>query len=145
MTPEALARDLTGAFPVVRVPRRIQRSRAKGWRMPDGAVYVGRPGRFGNPFFLGRVGDMRRWTGWYVGEVGDLGVSHGDYTTKAEAAARAVDLFRAWLHGRPELVEQARRDLAGRDLACWCPLPAPGEPDHCHAAALLSLANGGQP
>jgi hypothetical protein len=35
-----------------------------------------------------------------------------------------------------------RRDLAGRDLMCWCPLPEPGQPDHCHAAVLLKLANG---
>lgn len=31
--------------------------------------------------------------------------------------------------------------LAGKNLACWCPLPAPGEPDICHAAVLLELAN----
>lgn len=30
--------------------RRIQRQRTKGWRMPKGAVYVGRPSRWGNPF-----------------------------------------------------------------------------------------------
>ena len=29
-------------------PRRIQRRRTKGWRMPEGAVYVGRPSRWGN-------------------------------------------------------------------------------------------------
>lgn len=33
-------------------PRRIQRLRAKGWRMPPSAVYVGRPTRWGNPFRL---------------------------------------------------------------------------------------------
>ncbi|MGZ4521042.1 MAG: DUF4326 domain-containing protein, partial [Mycobacteriaceae bacterium] len=31
-------------------PKRIQRQRTKGWRMPEGAVYVGRPTEFGNPF-----------------------------------------------------------------------------------------------
>lgn len=36
-------------------------------------------------------------------------------------------------------VEDARRELAGRDLACWCPLDQP-----CHADVLLSLANGAQ-
>ena len=29
-----------------------------------------------------------------------------------------------------------RRDLAGKDLACWCPLDRP-----CHADVLLELAN----
>ena len=31
-------------------PQRIQRKRTKGWRMPEGAVYVGRPTKWGNPF-----------------------------------------------------------------------------------------------
>ncbi|MBK7274882.1 MAG: DUF4326 domain-containing protein [Actinomycetales bacterium] len=31
-------------------PQRIQRQRTKGWRMPEGAVYVGRPTKWGNPF-----------------------------------------------------------------------------------------------
>jgi hypothetical protein len=30
----------------------------------------------------------------------------------------------------------ARRELAGKDLACWCPLDQP-----CHADVLLELAN----
>ena len=29
-------------------PKRIQRKRTKGWRMPKGAVYVGRPTKWGN-------------------------------------------------------------------------------------------------
>jgi len=31
-------------------PRRIQRKRTKGWRMPPNTVYVGRPTVWGNPF-----------------------------------------------------------------------------------------------
>lgn len=31
-------------------------------------------------------------------------------------------------------------ELIGKDLACWCPLPAPGSPDFCHAVALLDAA-----
>ncbi len=38
-------------------------------------------------------------------------------------------------------VEEIRRELAGKDLACWCPLPAPGKSDDCHAAVLLEVAN----
>jgi hypothetical protein len=33
-----------------------------------------------------------------------------------------------------------RRELGGRDLACWCP---PGEP--CHADVLLEVANRKRP
>ena len=32
------------------MPARIQRRRSAGWRMPEGAVYVGRPSIWGNPF-----------------------------------------------------------------------------------------------
>lgn len=32
------------------MPKRIQRRRAAGWRKPEGAVYVGRPTKWGNPF-----------------------------------------------------------------------------------------------
>jgi hypothetical protein len=33
-------------------------------------------------------------------------------------------------------VPTLQRDLAGRDLACWCPLDQP-----CHGDVLLELAN----
>jgi hypothetical protein len=37
-------------------------------------------------------------------------------------------------------VARARRELAGAQaLACWCKLPAEGEPDKCHADVLLEL------
>lgn len=31
-------------------PRRVQRKRTKGWRMPPNTVYVGRPTKWGNPY-----------------------------------------------------------------------------------------------
>lgn len=33
-----------------------------------------------------------------------------------------------------------RRELAGKNLACWCPLDQP-----CHADVLLELANRAEP
>jgi hypothetical protein len=38
------------------MPKRIQRKRTKGWRMPEGAVYVGRPTKWGNPFDVATYG-----------------------------------------------------------------------------------------
>jgi len=32
-------------------PKRIQRKRTKGWRMPPNTVYAGRGSKWGNPFF----------------------------------------------------------------------------------------------
>lgn len=36
-------------------PQRIQRKRTKGWRAPEGAVYVGRGTKWGNPFAVGKT------------------------------------------------------------------------------------------
>lgn len=75
--------------------------------MPTGAVYVGRPTRWGNP--------------WRVEELG---------------ADEAVERYRAELLADPCRVALVRRELGGRDLACWCRLTA-----ICHADVLLTVAN----
>ncbi|WP_418952706.1 DUF4326 domain-containing protein [Streptomyces alboviridis] len=35
--------------------------------------------------------------------------------------------------------DEIRRELVGKDLACWCAPPEEGEPDWCHAAVLLEF------
>lgn len=106
-----------GAPPVK--PSRIQRRRTPGWRMPQGAVYVGRPTRWGNPFpagYFGREQAVRLYREWLAG---------ADHLGGADIPQRRQRI----LDGLP--------DLAGRDLACWCP---PGVA--CHADVLLDLAAG---
>lgn len=129
-------------------PTRIQRRRAKGWRAQDhttsplGATYVGRPTRFGNPARLVYAdhGLVVQW--------GHDGAVVGTWPADGrEARKYATDLYRDWI-GRPEQESQRklfRVLLYGRDLACWCPLPAAGQPDHCHAAVLLEMANAPEP
>lgn len=85
------------------MPRRIQRRRERGWRMPEGAVYVGRPSRWGNPF-----------------KVGALPLGH-----TLEGSLRLFRMFagdsrRGWDWLTP---------LRGRDLVCWCPLDLPCHAD----------------
>ena len=90
------------------MPRRHQRSRRKGAHLPDGVVVVTRPTRWGNPhpISLGRPEAVRRYR---------------------------EDL----LAGKLEVtVEDVRRELKGRDLACYCPLDGP-----CHADVLIEVAN----
>lgn len=105
-------------------PQRIQLRRTKGWRMPEGAVKVDRSTKWGNP--------------WPVGEWGPLG-------RKAPDAEGATGLFRAMLADQEMRAAAGYphdlSPLRGRDLACWCPLPKPGEPDQCHAAVLMERAN----
>lgn len=54
-----------------------------------------------------------------------------------DAAKRdeVIRRYREWVVRQPHLVERARRELRGKNLACWCaPLP-------CHADVLLEIAN----
>jgi hypothetical protein len=104
-------------------PRRIQMKRTKGWRKPEGAVYVGRPTRWGNPYVVGGV-YVRGWNN-------PLSTDYGH----VEDAAMAVRLYRRWLFNARRS-EGLVPELRGKDLACWCPLDQP-----CHADVLLELAN----
>ena len=98
------------------MPTRVQMTRQRPWRHehPD-AVIVARPTKWGNPY---RV-------------------------SGATTAADAVALFRDMVARAPlgddgrSVVDDIRDALAGRDLACWCPLDSP-----CHGDVLLELANG---
>lgn len=111
------------------MPERIQRKRTKGWRMPEGAVYVGRPSRWGNPF---EVGGYLRMEAYLAGEVGAAERAGCRINWPADAVAA----FSWWVRVK-NLTPAIRQDLAGRDLACWCPLDQP-----CHADVLLEVANG---
>ena len=73
-------------------------------------MVVSRPSPWGNPFHLGVDGDRARCVALYRDALG--GGEFGFTTT------------------------DVRRELAGRDLACWCPLDEP-----CHADVLLEVAN----
>lgn len=117
---------------------RIQRRRATGWRMPDGAIYVGRPSKWGNPIDLSDVGAQ-------FPSLDDRGVATlvvRDFEVLARRGQLSFPNWRylggkrgpvAWTY--PSVAE-IRAELRGHDLACWCPL---GEP--CHADVLLQLAN----
>lgn len=58
--------------------------------LPPGAVYVGRPSKWGNPFELGR-----------------------------DDRPTVIARFRAYLLNNPRLLADLH-ELRGRDLVCWC-------------------------
>lgn len=51
------------------MPKRIQRKRTKGWRMPANAVYVGRPTRWANPCVLRTENDRLDAVAWFQSHV----------------------------------------------------------------------------
>jgi hypothetical protein len=112
---------MSGEGEGVAAPKRIQRKRTKGWRMPEGVVYIGRPTRWGNPF---AVGDRLTFP---------YNETYGPLVTDRDTAVRIFWGYARIASGYADLV---RADLAGRDLACWCPLDG-----QCHADVLLDLAN----
>lgn len=66
---------------------------------PSGAVYIGRPSIWGNPFVIGRDGDR----------------------------AEVLSKYRSWICQQPKLLERLD-ELRGKDLICWCaPHPCHGE------------------
>ena len=93
------------------MPKRIQRKRVKGWRMPKGAIYVGRPTKHGN-----------------FSSVEEYG--------QEEAVIRFSKYLDEQKKENPEQFEEWISPLRGKDLVCWCSLESV-----CHADVLLRLAN----
>ena len=99
------------------MPKRVQRKRTKGWKMPPNTVYVGRGSEWGNPFLvdgpsrhtlLGAVLMFRKYAEWRLKEEPD------------------------WL-----------LPLRGKNLACYCSPTVVSIPPRipCHGDILLGLAN----
>ncbi|KLI04530.1 MULTISPECIES: DUF4326 domain-containing protein [Mycolicibacterium] len=121
------------------MPERIQRKRTKGFHMPEGAIYVGRPTRWGNPWKVvgagtepGLFGGRER-----VYTIDGPGQFFRGTYTRTQAAEFAVHMYGKWINGSAARCEDLIPILSGHDLACWCPLDQP-----CHADVLLKLANG---
>jgi len=75
------------------------------------AVFIGRPGPFGNPFIIGQ---------------------HGNRVEVIEQYRRMITRY---TNSATALRRKVREELKGKDLACFCaPLP-------CHGDVLLEIAN----
>jgi len=118
----------------VEMPKRIQRLRIKGWKMPSNTVYVGRPTKWGNPWAIQAC------------------LESGLFIPKA-CPQICVTEYRCWLtnsvspnsehlgmyhklRDQREWIQRHLEELRGKDLACWCPIDQP-----CHADVLLEMAN----
>lgn len=126
------------------MPKRIQRKRTKGFKLPPNCVYVGRPTIFGNPFWhLAKYSSVNDslvafrmavngiWEPSKLKHVGD-----GPFRIACRDFSDFIKLFAL---GPRNVIQQ---ELRGKDLACWCPLvDKNGNPVPCHADILLEIAN----
>jgi hypothetical protein len=95
------------------MPRRFRLSRKKDARKPAGAIVIARPSKWGNPHKIGRL------------------------TRDDAIAAYKRDLYAGKLRFA---VADVKRELKGRDIACWCRLE-----DACHGDLLMAIANRRRP
>jgi len=105
-------------------PNRVQLKRTRGWRMPSNTTKVDRSTKWGNPFKVGALA-MHPKTRRRV---------------FVDSKETAIALFALYLKSASgsKLADEAREELRGKHLACWC------KHNHdCHADLLLALANGG--
>lgn len=131
-------------------PIRLQRSRAKGSRLvsPNGlpVVCVTRGTKWGNPFRIFGENEFLHCDASHRRKILCPWVVFDHDQDFIATAAHAVEYFRRWLSGefnaagivRPCTfsIEDIRRALGGKNLACWCKPNAV-----CHADILLQLAN----
>jgi hypothetical protein len=113
-------------------PKRIQRTRIKGSKLPEGTLCVTRPGPLENPFTVGMW--FRKVTpDWFVW-------THGDSPAFGNEQVRdlphSLDLFRDYGAHRakrdPSWLDPVRK---AKFIACWCK-----ESATCHADIVIELA-----
>ena len=71
-------------------------------------VYIGRPGKWQNPFKIGKDG------------------------TRLEV----IEKFRDYVMNNPELIKDAKKELKGKILGCWC------RPKICHGDVWIEIVDG---
>ena len=108
------------------MPKRFQRSRKDGSRMPPGCIYVGRPSKWGSPF---------DWNDW-------VRCGHSEESAKRLAAIEFGKVWSGeWSTASPEqfaAIDEMREhvhELKDKNICCWCRLDDP-----CHGDVLLAAA-----
>lgn len=100
-------------------PLRVQRSRRKGYKLPDGTIVVTRGTKWGNPFKTADA--FEEWLS--SGKIPDRSLLIEDLTD-------------GMLRMRRHAMLESIGELKGRQLACFCTLDT-----KCHADVLAKMAN----
>lgn len=109
------------------MPKRFQRSRKKGARLPDGVVCVTRPGKWGNPYSTAAEFESSLGLLLYLMDV----FPGFDLALETMIKSKPNDQVSRMLVIAKDIAE-----LRGKDLACFCGLDR-----ECHGDALLKFAN----
>ena len=102
------------------MPQRIQMTRSEPWRHKSPAAVIvarGAGRKWANPCRVGGAVDREYASAAYAKWLGGCKIARE-------------------LYGEPPSISDLRAELSGKDLACWC-----DHKGHCHADALLHLAN----
>ena len=84
-------------------------------------IYIGRPGKWGNPFFI----RLRSSSGGFT-DSPNMGMG--------DSREEAINQYREWIKTQPELLASLH-ELKGKVLGCWC------KPQACHGDILVELAD----
>lgn len=77
-------------------------------------VYIGRGSKWGNPFSH---------------------MKHSQAEVIVDSREEAIECYKNWIQFRPDLIADAKRELKGKVLGCFC------KPLDCHGDVLLKIAN----
>jgi hypothetical protein len=114
-------------------PKRIQRKRTKGWRMPPNTVYVGRPSKWGNPY------DWREYRRDFDERLSLSGLDREEWCRQEAIDSFVIDIKRNDGFSQRMLKfdpADIKKELRGKNLACWC-----NASELCHADILMEIAN----
>ena len=115
-------------------PKRIQRKRTKGYRLPDGTICCTRPGKWGNQFPVG-MWFKKVSPDWYVWTCGDS-PHFGDQQVRD--LAHSLELWREYVRARVKWDRQWLEPLRNaKFLACWC-----RETATCHVDVIIEALTG---
>lgn len=114
------------------IPKRIQRKRTKGWKMPENTVYVGRPSKWDNPYKVEFINNVY----YCILQRKDKRVLPFSSKTREDALNRCIRLYKILIKIKTKAGKLDITELKSKNLACWCSLDKP-----CHADILLKLIN----
>lgn len=105
------------------MPKRIQRRRTKGFKLPENTICVDRTSKWGNPFIVGEFGTKRECIHAH------FALLSGYINVVKKPSIKVQQDYYNYVASNIE-------KLKDKNLACFC---KDGEP--CHADVLLELAN----